>query len=418
MPVRRNYSDIVKDGKARLQNYTTLNNFNSTGTIKGLLDIIGLEGEKLYDSLEYLFRSNDPTRATGGDLDKWGFLNGEGRESAITATDATTTNFYFYIDPRINLTPKALINNYFNSEEIIVLENAGYVTTVNGQVSTLIIPAGHIVNSYNGNIAYRTTQDAVFSATQSEAYVGIIATGAGNDFNVETNVLIQHSLNNILELRKLARFIKCTNRFPIQNGRYSLTDSELRYKISTSKAAIITNELAVRRAALSVPGVRDILFEKGKYGNGTVNIIVDGVSPLLSEGLTNAVKQKIQSQVSYGDLIFVNAPEYKGVELNFNLRIVPGSTDSLSIKEQARNTIIQYINNLSIGGEIIWNQLVSTVLDIPNIEDLTVNYFKIGDYDPINKINRKQIVLRTINQKVKYNQKLYCDSGLITCCID
>ena len=132
-------------------------------------------------------------------------------------------------------------------------------------------------------------------------------------------MLIAHSLYQIPELRKLARYIKCLNTFPITNGKYTQTDEEFRYRITTARAALPANEIAIRRIALSVPGVRDILFEKGKYGTGTVHIIVDGISPIVSNGLINSTRQALQSNASYGDIIYVSAPEYLGVEINFSV---------------------------------------------------------------------------------------------------
>ena len=415
MPVRRSYLNVYQDGRKRLEQNTTVNNFNGPGTVKGLLDIMSVEMEKLYDALEYVYRSIDPTRAAGADLDKIGYLVGESRTSSVTAGDSTNTNFRFYIDPRLNWNLNTMVNRNYVVEERNTLESAGFITRSGGTVTSLIIPQGTIVRSSDGGITYTTIEDAIMGDT-GEVFVGIIASSSGPDYNVDTNALVSHRLIDYPELRKLGNFIKCTNRFPIQNGKYTLTDEEFRYNISTSRSAIRTNELSIRRAALSVPGVRDILFEKNKYGNGTVNIIIDGVSPLISEGLIKSVKEKIQQELSYGDVIFVNRPTYLGVELGFNIVTEPGATNEDYLRNEARSAAIQYINDIPIGGEIIWNQLVSTILDIDGIQDVIPNLFKIGEYNIFYKINQKQIVLRFINQKATFNQKFYTDTGLITCC--
>lgn len=415
MAVKRTYLDVLQDGKRRLSNNTPVNNFNPQGITKGFLDILALETEKIYDTLEYIYKAIDPTLAVGSDLDKIGFLLGESRSKSLVASDSTTTNFYFYIDLRLNWSVNTLITKNYSADERRILEENGYITVTNGTVTELKLPKDMIIGNSSQSITYTTVDQAVIGSS-NEAYVSVVATGPGSDYNVQTNNLVYHSILEIPELRKIASFIKCTNRFPIMNGKYSQTDEEFRYAISTSRVSLRTNELAIRRAALSVPGVRDILFQKNKFGNGTVSIIVDGVSPLISTGLLNTIKERIQQEMSYGDNIFVDAPLYKGVTISFSIIPEVTTTDVNSLKSQARDQVIQYINDLPIGGEIVWNRVISLILDIPGITDVVPVLFKCGQYDPIYKINRKEIVLRYINQRANYNEKFYCDTGLCTVC--
>lgn len=416
MPTRRNYLNVVQDSRIRLEDNTPVNNFNGQGTAKALIDILGLEMEKLYDDLEFVYTAIDPTRAVGSDLDKIGFLVGEKRSAATTASDYSNTNFYFYIDPRLNWNIKALIRRNYNSEEQDVLVSNGYLSLDSvGDPEALLIPAGTRISNTTGTIVYTTTEIVSITGT-SEAYTGVIATSIGPTNNVETNVLVAHSLAEIPELRKISHFLKCSNRFPIQNGSFSLTDDEYRYNIATSRSAIRTNELSIKRAALSVPGIRDILFEKNKFGNGTVSIIIDGVSPLIGDGLISAVKQKIQQELAYGDVVFVDKPKYLGVELQFEITVEPGTTNSDALRNSARDRIIQYINDLPIGGQIVWNQIISLIIDIPGIIDFVPRIFKYGEYDSFTKTNMRQIILRFVNQKAQFDQKWYTDTGLITCC--
>jgi uncharacterized phage protein gp47/JayE len=417
MPTRRNYLNIVQDGKLRLERNSPVNNFNPQGTAKAFLDIMAVEAEKIYDDMEYIYRSVDPTLAVGADLDKIGYLVGETRGTAISAADYTNTNFYFYIDSRAYTNVANLINsNYTYEERVLLIQNGFLINDSTGSPSTLTIPAGTVVKSFDGRITYTTINPSIISSS-NEAYVGVISTGSGPSFNVQTNVLVSHSLQQVPELRKISQFIKCANRFPISNGKYSQTDEEFRYRIATARSAFRTNEISIRRAALSVPGVRDIMFEKNKYGNGTVSIIIEGVSPLISQGLIDAVKEKIQQELSYGDVIYVDRPVYLGVELNFGIVTTAGSVDPNILRQQARSAIIQYINDLAIGEEIVWNRIISDVLSINGIEDVIPTVFKYGEYDIFNNINKNQVALRFINQKAKYNQKWYTDSGIVQVCV-
>jgi len=414
MPTRRNYSSIYYDGKTRLQSYTPVSNFNAQGVTKGYLDIIAIELERLYDMGDYIYKSVDPTRSVGRDLDSMGFLVGVNRDDGNYAADYTTTNFYFYIDQKLNWTATQLLNQFYSVAEINSLINAGWVATKTGGY-TIQIPMGTLVTNPDGSINYTTLTNVTLDS--GPAYVGIISNATGTNNNVDTNVLISNGLSRVPELRKIAAYIKNTNSFPIQNGSYQLTDDQYRYKITTKGSSFQGNELAVRTAALAVPGIRDILYEKNKFGSGTAHIIVDAISPLASEGLMLAVKQATQAITAYGDMIFVDRPDYRGAEISFNIVTDPTIQDPLSLVGVARTAIIQYINNLPIGGQIIWNRIVDLVMNIGGIVDFVPNYFKIGSYDITNKVNTQQIVLRFTNQQAEYTQKFYTDTGLICGCV-
>ena len=112
---------------------------------------------------------------------------------------------------------------------------------------------------------------------------------------------------------------------------------------------------------------------------------------------------------------FVYSPEYRGVEFSFQLMIEVGyNIDSL--QNDVRTKIINYINNIPIGGTIIWNQIVSIIVNTDGVKDFMTDYFKIGEYDAFNKINKKQKVLRTINQRSYDTEKFYTDKGLCKIC--
>ena len=87
MPKRRNYIEIKNDARIRLENGTPVTNFGPMSTITHLTDMIGLETEKLYDEVEYLYSIMDPTNNHGRELDNLGFIFRTSRKSSATAAD-------------------------------------------------------------------------------------------------------------------------------------------------------------------------------------------------------------------------------------------------------------------------------------------------------------------------------------------
>ena len=418
MPSRRNLVDIESDARIRLENNTPVTNFTPTGTVANLVNMMAAEGERIYDELEYLHAIHDPTRTFGVELDNIGFIVGRVRGGATTATDLTNTNVYFFLDPRVGLGIGSLItklyptNTHFARKR--VLQEQGYIDDA-ANPTRLIIPVGTLITNSDTTITYQTLEDVEITNDNSEAYVPVISSSSGPEFNVEANTLVRHSLNNISALKDLSKYILCSNRYPINNGSSTELDEEYRYRVSLASQSIQGNEVSIRETTLNIPGVRDITYQRGRYGNGTVNIVVEGISPIVSEGLLEIVRQQVALTATGGERIFVTRPDYRGVELNFELIVDAGANRDI-IREEVRSNIISFINDIPVGGRIIWNQLEALIVTRPGVEDFILNYFKIGDYDIFSKTNKNQVVLRPRNQRTRTEEKFYTDAGLVSIC--
>jgi hypothetical protein len=420
MPTRRNFIDIDSDIRIRLEQNTPITNFSPIGTATNISHLISTETERCYDEIEYIYSIYDPTRNFGKELDNIGFMFGTGRKGSLTAIDNTYTNFYFYIDPRTNVSIGSLIQRlypittHYNIRKKLFDE--GYIDSVEAP-TRLLIPASTTVANNDTSILYTTVGDAFIENASNETYVPVIANVEGSTQNIQANVLIKHNLNENSLLKDLSKYILCSNRYPITTGYDGQPDEEYRYNLTLGRINYGSNEIAVRQAVLGVPGVRDIRFERGRFGNGTFNVIVEGISPIISEGLLNMIKEKLHTLSPGSETVFVNRPDYLGVELK--LDIITSLTSNLNtLKESVRNDIIEYINDLPIGGTIVWNKLIDVIMDREGVKDFILNYYKLGEYDVFNKINKKQIVLRTVNQRSDYNQKFYSDAGLVSlCCV-
>jgi len=420
MPKRRNFIDIESDSRIRLERNTPITNFSPIGTINNLNYLVANETEKCYNEIESVYSIYDPTRNYGKELDNIGFMFGRGRKSSMTAIDSTYTNFYFYLDPRTNVSVGVLldrlypITTHYNIRKKLFDE--GYTNSVTSPTQ-LLIPAGTVISNDGVTISYTTVDNVYLSNDTSETYTPVIASVEGSTQNIQSNVLIKHNLNQISTLKDISKYILCSNRYPITNGYDGQPDEDYRYNLTLGRINYGSNEVAIRQTALSIPGVRNVLFERSRFGNGTYNLIIEGISPIISEGLLNMVKERLNVLSPSNESIFVNRPEYLGIELKLDI-ITSLTSDLISLKESVRSDIIEYINNLPIGGTLIWNKLIDLIMEREGIEDFILNYFKLGKYDIFNKINKKQIVLRPINQRADYNEKMYCDSGMVSlCCI-
>jgi len=414
MPIRRTYLDIKSESKYRIQTTTPITDFSPTSVTNAFVDIIALESDLIYNEIETIHGKHDPLNNYGTDLDNLGYLVGVSRDQAFVSMDETYTNTYFFLDRSLNSsTVKNLIDSIYpvNTSTNIRqrLYDEGFL---NKTGDTLIIPKGTILSSAKDEVQYKTLEKVTLK--DADAYVPVIAAGYGANFNVNENALVKHNLGTIAILNNIAKYIQCSNKFSIDSGSNALTDEDYRYKITLKPQERNANEQTIRRIALSVPGVRNILFTRALYGYGTIGVLIDGTSPLVSQGLINIVTNAI-GNLSGADAIFVRSPDYKGIELSLQIQVDVGS-DADSIKTEVVNLIITYINNLQIGGTIVWNDLVALVMSVTGVFDFSTDYFKIGDYDAFNKTNTKQIILRKINQRSYITDKFYTDKGLISVC--
>jgi len=342
-------------------------------------------------------------------------MMGVTRNNGYVAIDESTTNVHFYIDKRTNMTPGMLINNLYKND-MQMKQKLVQQGVINNSINPtdIIIPANTVIYNNDKSVSYITLNEVRITNSVPDAYVGVVATREGSYSNVQSNTLVKHELTNNFIMKDIGKYIFVTNTFPIKTGSDSMSDSEYRYKISTASQTMNSNELTIRQTILSIPGVRNVYFERGKYGYGTYSVIVEGTSPLVSEGLLNIVKQKINS-IDGNDASFVYAPEYKGVELSLEIIVQIGYNANVVI-DGVRTRIINYVNNIPVGGTILWNEMSSIIMTSTGVQDFIVNYYKIGEYNAFKKMNIKQIVLRTINQRSYPTEKFYTDKGLIKLC--
>jgi len=420
MPKRRNFIDIETDARIRLENNTPITNFSPVSTVNNLNHIFSTEAEKVYDEVEYVYSIYDPTRNFGRELDNIGFMFGTSRKSSVTAIDGSYTNFYFYLDPRTNVSIGDLIDRlypiatHYNIRK--KLFDDGYTDSTDTPTK-MLIPAGTVISNVDSTIIYSTVNNVYIQNENNQAYTPVVASIEGSAQNIQSNVLVKHNLNQISTLKDLSKYILCSNRYPITNGNDGQSDDEYRYNLTLGRINYGSNEVAIRQTALSIPGVRDVKFERARFGNGTYNLIIEGISPIVSEGLLAIIRERLSTLSPSSETVFVHRPEYLGIELKLDI-ITSLTSDLNSLKESVRTDLIEHINNIPIGGTLIWNKLVDIIMERQGVEDFILNYFKMGEYDVFNKINKKQVVLRPVNQRAYYNEDFYTDSGLVSiCCV-
>jgi len=407
-------SEFLQEARQYLEENTEITNLSPGSTARALLEIAARHHADQLQILNANVIQAFVSRSSGEFLDRIGELFGITRKTATYAVDTSSNNFKFYIDPSLGMTAQEIRNKAYT-----YATGAG-LTPSNITDTGFIVRSGTSIGGPDG-ILYRTTEDARFEGTTSQVYVGVIATGLGPYFNVSSGGLTSHTIaNNHQDLSTVASLIHCTNISPISTGKGLEGDEELRFRITrASVAAEAANETAVRVAALSVPGVNDVLIRKYTEGIGTYNIFVIGDAPIVSEGVINATQAAIESIQALGMRGSVSTPTYLGVEIVIAVKFTTGTSlaDKHDIRLAAAQNMIDYINNIPIGGQLIINELVQRIMETSdNLLDMRVITFGYGDYDTSTGKNKDFIPLMVTNQSSQWDEKWYTNASLCAVC--
>jgi len=406
----KNKDQLMQESKNYLVDNTELRNFKPGSVVRSILESINGHIAEQYEIMTMNLLQTYVTTAVGDALDEVGALFSLIRNESQRAIDASHTNFRFYIDTLTGYVAQTLASEQHtanqNSEvsEIYVHENS------------FTIPAGTTV--FAGDITYKTTEDATFSGSTTEIYVPIVATGYGPAFNIPAYQLKSYTLG--VEFSIISKYLYCENAQTISSGKFQESDDEFRYRVvhahvGSSRA----NETSVRLAALSIPGVVDVVLREYVAGIGTFAVHIIAESPIPNAGLLSAVQQAVDSTRAFGIKALVQYPDYKGFEGTFKLRFVPETTadEKVLIMQQVRISAELYINNLGFGGEFVANELIQRIMEVNDkIKDVSVVSFGVGDYNPLTGINEDYNSLIFMNQTCGSDEMALAVPGTITIC--
>ena len=255
--------------------------------------------------------------------------------------------------------------------------------------SSILLPAGTIVSSdvaASGNI-YKLLVSVVLSASASEAFVPAEALRSGTQGNLGKNALRFHNFNNYVDT--VSDSLKVTNDAEISAGQNPESDTNYRFRIANQTVASESaNATAIRLAALTVPGVANIVILPQARGIGSFDLLIQSITPIPSETLLSAVRESVLNHTAAGNIGSIRAPIELGMTISGNLilRKVVSASEQTNIINAATQNITAYINNLDIGEEFIFNEAIERVMATSElIKDIgvpTLPFEELFSYTP------------------------------------
>jgi len=402
---------LMQEAREYLEANTELTNFSPGSIVRSILEVFTAQLAEQYEIMNTNLLQTYASTAVGTALDNIGIVFGITRNSPKRSKDKSHSNFRFYIDTSTGFTAAQLAAIQYDANQAAGI-TSDYVTE-----TSFTIPNGTIIK--RGKIEYATTEAAVFTGSDIESFVPILAAGFGGSYNVPAFTLNDYLLES-REFSYIRQYLKCENKQSITNGSFIEDDPSFRARILNAHlGAAKANQTAVRLAALSVPGVSDVILKEYAAGIGTFSVYVLADSPIPSDGILESVRQAINFDKAFGVKAIISRPLYKGFQGKFRIDFQPTATASerAILQRQARIAIELYINNIGIGGEFVANELIERVMALSTkIRDISVIMFGAGEYDVETGTNKKYRSLFFMNQRIPSDHQPLAVPGKIVIC--
>ena len=349
----RSFEELMGDSIEDLATNTNITKLSAGGKARAILEAVNKRIEEQYDIFDLNLARAFISAAPGQFLDLIGSLLALPREVSVAASiSAETEVVKWYVD-------------------------SGTFGDINGG-EDMFIPAGTTISTgaSSGGILYRTTSDMILDANRSSTYLSAEAAVPGEDSNLGTGSLIYHTFTGYTDY--LNNTLKIRNIHPVANGKSFENDANYRFRIANRVLEVeAANQTAIRLAALSTPGVADVIQIPRYRGIGTFGLIIQSVTPTVSDALIDSVTANVYNTQAFGELAFIRAPKETGftmrTTIHYSNRLTTEELDDIELL--LIDTITNYVNELDIGDDLLINRLVSELF---GIDDNIANFGTTG----------------------------------------
>lgn len=165
------------------------------------------------------------------------------------------------------------------------------------------------------------------------------------------------------------------------NGTYE-SDANYRSRIVNQVYVIAGgNETAIRLKTLSVPGVQNVIMREHTKGTGSFSIYIITDELELPQTIISQVENVIRETKAAGIYAEVKTPVLIPIEVKVRLILSDNVSEAekASIRQIAKQSIKNYIDNVALGGSFIINEIVRSGMGASNkVIDVDVYSLKIN----------------------------------------
>lgn len=229
----------------------------------------------------------------------------------------------------------------------------------------IVIPAGTEFwgMKYGQRIIFTLSDSITLSKDSKEAFITAQAVDKGLLYNMPAGTIVYTNFTDYTDYKNNSLLV--VNTESIENATDNEPDDNYRYRILNQKFLLATgNETAIRLAALSVPGVADVVITPCRYGTGTALVIVKSTTPTVSTEILTSVEDAIADIKPAFSNVVVQPPAYVYLSFILYMEFKPNTAVSTidEVKRSVTLLISDYVNNLDIGQTFYSNTLANEIL--------------------------------------------------------
>ena len=348
---KKTYEEMMGQALGYLESHSAITLTSPGSVSRALIGATLNEVITAYNIADTSMRMAFVSSSSGYFLDLLGELVGISRRQQQTAyVRSTDRNIRFYVN-------SGTLGDYIPKS---------------GDATKCQVPAGTTISTTNGSIIYVTDVNHEAPAQATEIYVTARAQTVGSTSNLASGLLTSHSLSaNIL----------VENRASVTTGSELESDNALRYRIRN--AVIVSegaNEASILDAAISVPGVSDVIINEFSSGSGSFELLLipDGNRVPLNSLLQ--VRSSVQDSAAFGINFDIREPRYVPIAIDVELTF-GGAADVEQplIRELTASRLSAYVGALRPSDTLRISRLRTEGLSISElVVDMHIRSMRIG----------------------------------------
>jgi uncharacterized phage protein gp47/JayE len=160
-------------------------------------------------------------------------------------------------------------------------------------------------------------------------------------------------------------------------------DGDYRYRISKQTLTLASaNATAIRLAALSVEGVKDVIMKPYTHGTGSGSLYVITDNPSQAALVLGQVQNAVEDVMAYGVRISTFSPLTLPVEIYARLIFDKKASDldQRLVRNQATQALKDYVNSRGPGESLVINEMIQRLMQVSDlIHDVEIIRFSVSD---------------------------------------
>ena len=232
------------------------------------------------------------------------------------------------------------------------------------------VPTGLELTDNTNSVRFTTNKKLYIENATTQVFISAIAVESGVIANIPAGALININVDG-LNVRNLSA---------ITNGSNEESDDNYRFRISLGYvSAERNNSTAVRLAALSVPGVSNVIIRNAIYGPGTIQVLVIPAGNSVSQSVLNLVQENINAIKPLETAVFVDAPDYISVAVAYSFfgRVITAEERNLLLRN-AKSSVSNLLANTTSNSIFDPSTVILQILNglpglVGRVEKLCIN---------------------------------------------